>query len=204
MEQQPILMPFQDLPFNGDSYVCKEFLKLKEQFLLDCVIETGSCFYSTAKWFGENFDKVLTVEINEEFAKHGRHKVADMQNVFAGIGDSVDFISQLKILTDIDNNCIFFLDAHWNDVCPLLKELEAISKLSYKQPPIIVIHDFFTGNPALGYDTYKGQPFTYDWISSHINVLKKSFNCDYSFYYNTELEGAKRGVIYITPITISY
>ena len=45
----PLLMPFQDLPFNGDSFVCREFLKIKEQLGITVAVETGSCMYSTTE-----------------------------------------------------------------------------------------------------------------------------------------------------------
>ena len=64
----PILMPFQDLPFNGDSFVCKEFLKIKEQLGITVAVETGSCMYSTTKWLGENFNRVHTTELSAELS----------------------------------------------------------------------------------------------------------------------------------------
>ena len=62
--------------------------------------------------------------------------------------------------------------------------------------PIIVIHDFKTNNPELGYDSYNGNDFCFDWIENHI---KKIYPNGFDYYYNTEAVGAKRGLIYITP-----
>jgi hypothetical protein len=192
-------MPFQDLPFNGDNYVCQEFLKLKEKYNINVAIETGSCLYSSTTWIADNFDKVYTVEINREYAQHGVHKISHRSNVHLFIDDSVNWMK--NILPNHINNqdqCIYFLDAHWGDHCPLLEEIQLISNISQK-PPIIVIHDFYTGDPNLGYDTYKNQPFTWDWIKPSVDVVKEKFGVEYSHYFNTQAEGAKRGLVYIIP-----
>ena len=196
--EQPILMPFQDLPFNGDTFACEEFLKLKEKLGITAAIETGSCFYSTTKWLGENFDKVFTVEVNEDFAKYGRHKIADMNNVRADIDESVGWISKIAPLLT-GEKCIYFLDAHWGGECPLLGEIEAISKIPSTQPPVIVIHDFFTGNPNLGYDEWNGQALNYEWVKPSIDKIEEALKCKYSYYFNSEATGALRGIIYLYP-----
>lgn len=193
---EPLLMPFQDQPFNADVYVCVEFLKLKKEFDVKTAIETGSCLYSTTKWLGENFETVYTVEINHSYAIHGYPKVERMPNVVAKLQDSVSFLKELNL----SGSCIFFLDAHWNDFCPLQEELEVIANMKGIEPPVIVIHDFFTGNEELGYDSYLNQPFNYDWIKPKIELIENNFNCKYTHYFNTDSIGAKRGLIYIKPI----
>ena len=190
------LMPFQDLPFNGDTFVCQEFLKLKELYSLNVAVETGSCLYSTTKWLGENFEKVYTVEINAEYAKAGVEKVLGMPNVKPEINDSVTYLRNLQ-LAETDR-AIFFLDAHWGQNCPLMEELDAIANLKLINPPIIVIHDFFTGDPNLGWDEYNGQRFDYDWIEPKLVQLQAAYG-EYRHYFNTQAESAKRGVIYIAP-----
>lgn len=201
MEKEPVLMPFQDQPFNGDTFVCSEFLKLKEKFLITTAIETGSCLFSTTAWLANNFEEVHTVEINEDFAKHGRWKIADKKNVFSKIGDSVHFLNVL--LGEEQGRCIFFLDAHWNSFCPLLDELTAISNINTEmKPPIIVIHDFkVPDEPNLGFDSIHGQPFEFEWIKPYVDAIYGEGNYDY--YYNSDATSTeiKRGVIYITPST---
>lgn len=199
MSDAPILMPFQDLPFNGDEFVCMEFLNLKERFHIDTAVETGSCLYSTTEWLAKNFDRVATIEINEEFAKNGKHKIQEHYNVLALIGDSVQFLQEdVPIYVGDNNRLIYFLDAHWGAHCPLLEEIEAISKIG-KQAPVIVIHDFYTGTEELGYDSYNGQPFTWEWIEPKVKLLEEAFGVPYTHYFNNEAMGAKRGVIYIIP-----
>lgn len=194
----PQLMPFQDQPFNGDTFICEEFLRLKNHYFITSAIETGSCLYSTTKWLGENFEKVYTAEINLEFANYGRHKIENMPNVSAIISDSVSFLYLLRHKLQ-DERCIFFLDAHWGHICPLKDELTAIAELRLTLPPIITIHDFKTNNPELGYDEYNGQPFEIDWILDEIGALNYYYNDNYTYHFNTEAVGAKRGIIYLCP-----
>lgn len=194
-----VLMPFQDVPFNGDSYVCNEFLKLRDTYNLNVAVETGSCLYSTTKWLGENFKQVYTIELSEEYSKHGIYKVSGMLNVQPYIGDSVE---KLKVLTDIltkKDRVIYFLDAHWGQNCPLLDEMDVLAQVKTDFPPIIAIHDFYTGDEKLGWDEYNGQRFDYQWISPKVKQLEVSHNCIYEYYYNTQAENGMRGLIYLIP-----
>jgi hypothetical protein len=199
MSSTPLLMPFQELPFNGDSFICKEFLRLKDELGLTMAVETGSCLYSTTKWLGENFDKVLTVDNNAAFTVHGQHKIADMENVIASIDDSVTFLLSVVKNFDKTDRVIYFLDAHWGEHCPLLDELKALTLSQTELPPVIAIHDWYTGNEAFGWDEYKGQRFDYEWIEPIIKQLEEANNCTYTHHYNTEAENGMRGIIYLVP-----
>lgn len=200
---QPVLMPFQDLPFNGDTFICKEFLNLRDTFQLNVAVETGSCFFVTTEWLANNFENVFTVEINNDFASYGVNRVADKKNVNYLVGwHSVAFLTQ-SLKLNPDDRVIYFLDAHWENDCPLLDEIQAISllkdKYGLKHAPIIAIHDFYTGDDSLGYDSYNGNRFDYDFIKGVILELQIAYGCMYSHKYNTEAEGAKRGIIYLFP-----
>jgi len=186
------LMPFQDLPFNGDFFLENEFLRLKNKYNIKKAVETGSCLFSSTKWFSDNFDEVITYEINSDFYEEGIKKIQDKNNVIALICNSVDGLKQLKY--NPKENIVFFLDAHWQAYCPLLDELETISTFDIN--PIIAIHDFKTGNPEFGYDAHNGQDFDLNLIA---DKLTKVYPNGYNYYYNREAAGAKRGVIFIEP-----
>ena len=92
---------------------------------------------------------------------------------------------------------MFYLDAHWYDHCPLKNELQLIKKFNLK--PIITIHDFFVpGSKKLGYDSYNGQSFTYEWLKEDLDAI---YDKKYSYFYNNDIdsEGAMRGIIYVFP-----
>ncbi len=183
------LMPFQDEPFNGDVYIRRKFLELKEKYGLKNAIETGSCLFGTTRWLADNFNNVYTVEINKDFQDEGLKKMEGSVNMMALLGDSVELLPTMLKFAGRDT--IVFLDAHWHEHCPLLKELEIIRDSGLK--PIIVIHDFVVpDNPELGFDSYQGQPFTWEWIKPIVEQIGKPI-----ISYNSEISGAKRGVIFI-------
>ena len=183
---------FEDEPFAGDVIAEYEFIKLKKKFDIKNVVETGSYVFSTTLWFCENFDLVYTYENNESFYSVGVDKVKTLTNVRAYLENSISGLQKLK--DKIPEPTVFFLDAHWGAYCPLLDELDIISTLN--TTPIIVIHDFKTNNPELGFDRYDENDFCFEWIENHI---KKIYPNGFDYYYNTQAVGAKRGIIYITP-----
>ena len=183
---------YEDEPFAGDVITEYEFIKLKNKFNIKNVVETGSFVFSTTLWFCQNFDMVYTYEHNEHFYNVGVDKVRNFTNVRPFFEGSVSGLQKLKDV--LYEPTIFFLDAHWGDICPLLDELEILSTLNIE--PIIAIHDFKTNNPELGYDSYNGNDFCFEWIKEKV---EKIYTNGFDYYYNTQAVGAKRGLIYITP-----
>ncbi len=197
LPNEPILMQNQQLAFNGDNFVEAEFLRLKKKFKIKTVVETGTCVGTTAKWFGENFSKVFTVEVVEQYRQFALQRIAGLDNVTSLLGDSVEMMRS-DILKNCDNDTLLFLDAHWGNFCPLREELSAVAE--FKLKPVIVIHDFeVPGIPELGYDSIGDQPFTYEWLKDKFDDIYGENGYDH--YYNSELDGANRGVIYVVPKT---
>ena len=199
---EPTLMPYQQCPFNGDTFIEAEFLKLKERFGVSTVIETGTCLGYTTLWLAKNFEKVYTIELNKEYCELARAKFLQYPNITSIHGNSEDVLRHLRI----DGNAMFFLDAHWGNNCPLLGELHAIQRMGIK--PVIAIHDFLVPDygEVLGYDQFKGQPFKIGWIKSildqiYMNGTMVMGKPMYEFYYNSleKSTGARRGIIYIYP-----
>lgn len=191
MTPEPFLMPFQDQPFNGDTFIEQEFIQLRDNFKITTAIETGTCFGYTTVWLAQFFEKVYTIELNKTYADIARSKFLMYPNITSIHGNSEDIIRHLKI----DGQALFFLDAHWGNRCPLLNELYEIYKLGLK--PAIAIHDFLVPDSDLGYDSFKGQPFTMKWIEKQLQKIYGLSGFDY--YYNSKAVGARRGIVYITP-----
>lgn len=106
-------------------------------------IETGTYKGGTTFWASNHFDKVYTIEIDEEISKATASKVQVPSNIEFLIGNSKDILPDL--LARVSGNCFFWLDGHWcsgaggkEDECPLLFELEAIKATD---DPIIFIDD---------------------------------------------------------------
>ncbi|WP_424100578.1 hypothetical protein [Moorena producens] len=177
--------------FEGDLYIEEEIKKLVHKLEIKTIIETGTFLGGTTKKLAQIADKVYTIEIDTENIPEATEFLKDSTNVTVMEGSSPEL---LRDLLKLDNgNVLFFLDAHSHIYTPLLDELKAIAETGIK--PVIVIHDWKVPNrPDLGYDSYNGQDYTFEWIKPSIEAI---YGNDYIYYYNDKAEGGKRGVIYI-------
>lgn len=196
----------ENLPFDGDTFIPLEFLKLKEKFDIKIAVETGSYLGNTTHWLGENFERVYSIENNKEYYDITSNYCSDLKNVELLLGNSQNILGAL--IGKIKNErCVFFLDAHWGNVCPTPFELSEIKRMEI--PPIIIIHDFYVpgkshpegmhnqGHPGWGWDYYPGFKYNWESVENYINDIYGENN--YHYYYNEEVNGARRGVVYIHP-----
>lgn len=184
--------------FEGDSYLKAEFERLIAKNDIKTIIETGSYLGATTRQFCQMVDNVITIEINKEY-----HEIAKARGVTGNsrqahydFGNSVDLLPRIIPQARHYGNILFFLDAHWNDYNPLLDELAIIADEELR--PCIAIHDFkVPDHPELGYDSYAGQDYEWSWIEESINNIYGKDG--YTYHYNSQAEGAMRGVIFIEP-----
>jgi len=220
------LMPYQDMPFNGDGYAAAEVLRLKAKHGLTVAVETGTCYGSTTLFLWEHFRHVNTTEIDrptfdiavQRMCDHvGRFIKDDIgtrdvwigghghegqpNSIKANLGSSPDVIARtapawLSAKEGQDRH-FFFLDAHWGNVCPLLDELDAIAQAGIR--PVIMIHDWqVPDRPDLGHDYFPdGRPFALEHITTALDLIYGREGWDY--HYNDEAEGARRGILYVEP-----
>jgi len=194
------------IPFNGDTFIPQEFLKLKDKFSIKYVVETGTYLGETTSWLSKNFDNIFTTEINLNSLNIAKNNCLDSHNINFLFGDSSLIIKDVVELVK-NERTIFFLDAHWDDFCPTASELIEIKNMVIK--PIIVIHDFYVpgkshpegmhnqGHSGWGWDYYPNFKYNWESIENYINDI---YGNDYNYYYNQEVNGARRGIIYIIPI----
>lgn len=194
------LMPFQDQPFNGDGYLAAEVLRLARLHGCRTFFETGTCYGSTTLWAAEHFEDVWTVEVSPEYREVAVKRFVEQAvhgKVITLEGSSPEVIQGIHKDTMRLAPIIFWLDAHWRDQCPLIREIEAISDKGIR--PVIVIHDFkVPGRPDLGFDCFPGgEPFELSKISAS---LDRVYGPDgWTHHFNDRAEGAKRGVVFIEP-----
>lgn len=195
LPDEPVLMPYQSKPLNNDHFACAEFLKLRDKFNANTLMELGSCVFGSTKFFAENFQKVITVEINEVFRNIGLRRTEGLKNITSLIGDSVTKLPEM--LSMCDNKTIIFIDSHWQTL-PLMDELILIKKSGLI--PCIVVHDCLVPNePRLGYDSYEGIDISYATMKPYLDDI---YGIDrYEYHYNSDAESTdvKRGIIYIYP-----
>jgi hypothetical protein len=193
----PELMPYQFDPFNNDTFVQNEFINLKNNHKITIAIETGSCFGGTTEFLANNFDDVYTIEINDKHRDIMLYRCKDYKNINSFLGDSSVILEDILKKINDNSNVIFFLDAHWNNYCPLEKELDTIAKFKNKfNNLIITIHDFKVPKEDLGFYSYNKQDFTFEWLKPKFDLI---YDGNYLYYYNSfdKSTDIKRGIIYL-------
>lgn len=136
-------------------------VEIFSRFRGDCkvLIETGYWMgEGVERAFQSGFEKVYTCDINPDFIASAKEKFKD-KNVISEVQESQDFLK--KVLSEIDERVVIFLDAHFMpldenrkdlgfgpisvkegiDPCPLMKELEIIKNHQIKDH-VILIDDF--------------------------------------------------------------
>lgn len=201
---EPTLMPRQTEPFNGDSFVAEEFLKLKEKFKVEVAIELGSAVGGTTKFLGENFDEVHTIEIMENFLEFTKKRCAGLSNISFHLGSTVDKLAGVLSVSVpegsndlLGSNMLIFIDSHWNTL-PIFDELKIIKASGLK--PVIAIHDFLVPEePKLGFDSYEGVDISFANIKSYIDDIYGEEG--YEYHYNSDATSTeiKRGLFYCYP-----
>ncbi len=185
------------LGFEGDSFLQKEIQQLIDKYKINLVIETGTYLGATANKLSEMATKVITIEINPEYYSRAKRLLSSKSNVTLYHEDTLNIFQNI-IAESASPNTLFYLDDHWRERNPLLEELSIIAKSEIK--PVLAIHDFKVPNhPELGFDSYGGQDYDWNWIKNSIDAIYGENG--YEYHYNSEAEGAKRGVIFIEPKT---
>jgi hypothetical protein len=181
-----------NLPFEGDSFIKNELIKLRDRFGLTTCVETGTQYGSTALELCNIFNAVITIEVDLEYFKIASQRLYGTTGSCI-LGRSENF---LPVLPDLDN-VLYYLDAHGCEVggSPLKKELEIIAGKKLKNI-CIAIHDFKVPGTGFGFDTYDYE-LCFEEIESY---LKTIYPDGFNYHYNSEADGARRGIIYIYPI----
>ena len=102
-------------------------------------VETGTYRADTALWASSNFDQVYTIELSPHLHKQVSSKYQSYTNIIFLNGNSAEMLS--KIIAEISQPSIFWLDGHWSgrdtageeNECPLLQEIEAINHFGYEK-----------------------------------------------------------------------
>ena len=163
-----------------------------EQYGITTIVETGVHFGQSTLDFSGMVDKVYAIDILQESIDEATKLVINenkKENVTFICGNSPDVLKQIK--NEIDSSkTIFFLDAHWWDIWPINDDIRSLEK----NQGVIIVHDFvIPDRPDFGFDTYKGQPFNYEFIKDSLTEWCSSHRLE----YNREAVGCKRGVGFI-------
>lgn len=179
--------------FEGDTFIPEELKKLAATYKVDCIIETGTYFGYTTLKLHDIVPNVVTIE-SEPTLQAEAAKLFTGKRVWSILAHSQNCLHEVIESMKGCKSFLFFLDAHWEDHCPLLDELSHIAEAGIK--PVIVIHDFKVPDKDFGFDTYNGQPYDLPWIQNHLEAI---YGSKLQYHYNQEADGHRRGVIYIYP-----
>lgn len=183
-----------NVAFEGDTFIKAELIKLRNNFNIDFCIETGTQYGSTTLELYDVFGYVTTIEADSNYLKIASERFAGLNiNYILGRSENI-----LPILRD-HNDTLFYLDAHGCEIggCPLKQELKIIAAKNLKNI-CIAIHDFKNPeHPDFGFDTYDYE-LCFEEIEPYLKAIYKD---GFDYHYNTEADGAIRGIIYIYPKT---
>lgn len=190
--------------FEGDSIMLEKCKSIVTDNGIETIIETGTFLAGTTRVMSEWAKNVYTIEINKPNYDKAKTNLVGFDNVNLILGNSAEELDKLMSQQFVKRSekfngrkipkVFFFLDAHFWDYNPLLDELKVISK--YEVNPFIAIHDFKVPNhPELGFDSYKGQDYDFDWIKKSVELV---YGTEYKVEYNSKADGAMRGIIYLS------
>lgn len=78
-------------------------------------VETGSFLGEGTEFLSYIFEKVYTIEIDENLFNNVTQKFKDIEKIVCLQGDSKEYIAKLsRDLSKLDSNVLFWLDAHWS------------------------------------------------------------------------------------------
>jgi predicted O-methyltransferase YrrM len=108
-------------------------LALKAKYGIERFVETGTLVGHTAMWAAEHFHDVTTVDI-----EYNREAVTNLSRYERLKQFHVDSAWFLNIYPP-EEKTLFWLDAHTNESCPVLKEIESINRSTL--PHVILVDD---------------------------------------------------------------
>lgn len=106
-------------------------LTLRDTYNLTTFIETGTYKAATTSWAADNFERVVSIELDEGLHNRAKEIFTKQKNVKLILGDSA--IELEKVIKRFKKPVLLWLDAHWCKAgkatrleCPLREELAAI------------------------------------------------------------------------------
>ena len=161
---------FYDVGFHGDQHLISFITTILDQckYFVETGTNVGSSIAHAARISPET--TCFSCEPDPEAFKHALDNTSAYNNVQIFNQPSLDFLKELTGNKDLLNeDTLFWLDAHgYGFEWPLRQETEFI--MGHWKKAYIFVDDFLVpGLDCFGYDEYKGQICSYDYIKTHIN-----------------------------------
>ena len=148
-------------------------------------VETCTYKADTSLWASSNFDKVYTIELSPDLYKQISLKYRNYANINFLNGNSSEILP--KIMVEISQPSIFWLDGHWSgsgtageeNECPLLQEIEAINHYGYEKFIFIDDARLFLSPPPPPHNTNH-----WPTIAEIIKKIEQGVPDSYTVVYN--------------------
>ena len=138
-------------PFNGQEIRRQTVQRLLDVFSPDAVVETGTYFGDTTRYFAGNGQPVYSVEMSRVFCAAARVLLAGTKDVKVIRGDSAAVVEALVRQRRFQRP-FAYLDAHWYDRLPLRDEVAALMRC---ESAVAVVDDCrVPEDPDYGFDDY--------------------------------------------------
>jgi hypothetical protein len=142
--------------------------ELREKYQPTILVETGTYLGDMVEAQRTQFTKIYSIELSQKLFRRAKKRFRDQQHITILQGDSGVVLN--KLITEIDQLALFWLDGHYSGgitakaekECPVPEELETILKSSL--PHVILIDDARLFNGTQDYPT----------IEEIKNIIEKS------------------------------
>jgi hypothetical protein len=151
----PTYQPGEGGGFNGLAGRQRIFEEVLKKYRFSCIIETGTHIGETTGYLSVKSKlPVYSAEINKNMYSLARMRLKNISGIYLYHSDSREIIKELSNHPEIFQNEVFFyLDAHWENDCPLVEEIEQVASRWAKF--VIMVDDFqVPGDEGYGYDWY--------------------------------------------------
>jgi hypothetical protein len=142
-------------PFNGQEGRKKIFEELSRTISFSCIVETGTYRGTTTDYFERSAKiPIISIEIEDFSFGYAKFRFLFHKCVNIYYGDSRTLLKNLfdsRALTDRET--FFYLDAHWGDDLPLIKEIDLI--FGHNPNAIAMVDDFqVPDDPGYKFDDF--------------------------------------------------
>ena len=137
--------------FNGQQVRMRTVRRLLDVYSPDAIVETGTYFGDTTRFFSGNLVPVYSVEMSRVFCAASKVLLAGTNDVTVIRGDSAAVVQDLVDEHHFQRP-LAYLDAHWYDRLPLRDEVTALLRCDSF---VAVVDDCrVPADPEYGFDDY--------------------------------------------------
>lgn len=153
---------------NGQFSKQLIFKGLLSKYQFDQIIETGTYFGYSTKYFAKQGLPIITVESVQNHLDIAQVTCAGLDNIEFIKGSSNDVLDQMVTKKFAEKFNLYYLDAHWEEHIPLYQEIDIIAARNPES--VMMIDDFkVPTDEEYAYDSYGDTNLDLIYISDLID-----------------------------------